>query len=52
VIIPKSVLVFALALNLFLLVQSVALENEQGIVLAIASGLCCFLAMKLRPDEK
>jgi len=52
VIIPKSVLIFALALNFFLLVQSIALEDEQGIVLALASGLCCFLAMRLRPDEK
>jgi hypothetical protein len=50
-IIPKSVLLFAIALNCFLLMQSVALEDTNGTVIALASGLLCFLALKLKSDE-
>ena len=50
----KEILIAALAMNVFLLLQGIALEHTDTIVLSVCSGALCGLALKLekmRPDE-
>ena len=50
----KEILLVGLALNAFLLMSGIALENMDTIVLALASGVMCGLGLKLekmRSDE-
>ena len=50
----KEILVFGLALNAFLLMAGIALEQWDTIVLAACSGVMCGLGLKLekmRSDE-
>jgi len=43
----KEMLLFGLALNVFLLMAGVALEQADTIVLAVCSGVMCGLGLKL-----